>query len=172
MQYGHLEMEDGIGPERRKIKLARVGHRLKRLVCIGSDGFITLEALNWLAAQDVAFAMLERDGSVLAVTGPVRPSDAKLRRAQALAHSSGAALHISQELITRKVSGQEQVARNILLDTRTADSIARFREELPSTADINSVRLIESQAARVYWSAWSTLPVMFPKNELSRVPEH
>ena len=37
MQSGHLEIDDGIGPERRKIRLARVGHGLKRLVLIGSD---------------------------------------------------------------------------------------------------------------------------------------
>ena len=172
MQCGHLEIEDGIGPERRKIRLARIGHGLKRLVCIGSDGFITLEALNWLAAQDVAFAMLERDGSVLAVTGPVRPSDAKLRRAQALAHASGAALHISRELIVKKIAAQERVARDKLLDSTTADVIAKFRAELPTADSISTIRLIESQAARAYWSAWSTLPVMFPKNELSRVPEH
>src|SRR5271170_6501145 len=79
MQSGHLEIEDGIGPERRKIKLARVNHGLKRLVCIGSDGFVSLAALRWLADQNAAFVMLERDGKVLAVTGPVRPSDAKLR---------------------------------------------------------------------------------------------
>jgi CRISPR-associated protein Cas1 len=73
MQSGHLEIEDGIGPERRKIRLARVGHGLKRLVCIGSDGFVSLAALRWLADQDAAFVMLERDGKVVAVTGPVRP---------------------------------------------------------------------------------------------------
>src|ERR1700685_4149904 len=172
MQCGHLEIEDGIGPDRRRIRLARVGHRLKRVVCIGSDGFITLDALNWLAAQDVAFAMLERDGSVLAVTGPVRSSDAKLRRAQALAHSSGAALHISRELIIRKLAAQEQVARDNLLDSTTSSAIANFRAELPNADSISAIRLIESQAARLYWSAWRTLPVMFPKNELSRVPEH
>ena len=32
--------------------------------------------------------------------------------------------------------------------------------------------MIESQAARAYWSAWSTLPVNFPKNDFPRVPEH
>jgi CRISPR-associated endonuclease Cas1 len=172
MQCGHLEIEDGIGPERRKIRLARVGHGLKRLVCIGSDGFVSLAALRWLADQDVAFVMLERDGKVLTVTGPIRPSDAKLRRAQALAHSSGAALRISRELIARKITAQEEVARNKLLDSKTADAIAKFRAELPSADSISTIRLIESQAARTYWSAWSTLPVMFPKNELSRVPEH
>jgi len=48
---------------------------------IGSDGFITLAALRWLADQDASFVMLDPDGSVLATTGPVRPLDAKLRRA-------------------------------------------------------------------------------------------
>jgi CRISPR-associated protein Cas1 len=172
VQARHLELEDGVGLERRKIKLARVGHGLKRLCCIGSDGFVSLAALRWLADQDVAFTMLERSGKVLFVTGPVRSSDAKLRRAQALAHSSGAALRISRELIRRKLDAQEQVARLKLLDSRTADEIARFKDELPRADSINSIRLIESQAARAYWSAWSTLPINFPKNQLSRLPAH
>jgi len=46
MQGGHLEVEDGIGPERRRLRFARVGHGLKRLVIIGSDGFISLAALQ------------------------------------------------------------------------------------------------------------------------------
>ena len=116
--------------------------------------------------------MLERDGLVLATTGPVRPSEAKLRRAQALAHTSGAALQITRELINRKLGGQEQVARHKLLDTSTADTIARFTAELPTADSISTMRLIESQAARAYWSAWSTLPINFPKNDLHRVPDH
>jgi hypothetical protein len=46
MQAGHLEIEHGIGPDRQKFRLPRVNHRLKRLVCIGDDGFITLSALR------------------------------------------------------------------------------------------------------------------------------
>jgi len=167
MQGGHLEVEDGIGPERRKIRLARVGHGLKRLVIIGSDGFVTLESLRWLADQKASFAMLERDGSVLATTGPVTSSDAKLRRAQALAHVSGAALRITRELIRQKLTGQEVVARNKLLDSTTADRIAAFAAELPRADDVASVRLIEAQAALAYWSAWRTLPINFPRNDLA-----
>ncbi len=169
---GHLVLLDGIGPDRRYARLPRVGHGLKRLVVIGSDGMISLAALRWLSDQDVAFTMLERNGKVLAVTGPVCPSDAKLRRSQALANSSGAALRIARELITQKLAAQERVARHKLLDSTTADTIARFKTELPNADTINSIRLIESQAARVYWSAWSTLPINFPKNDLKRVPEH
>jgi CRISPR-associated endonuclease Cas1 len=169
---GHLLLEDGIGPDRRYGRLPRVGHGLKRLVVIGSDGMVSLAALRWLADQDASFVMLERKGKVLAVTGPVRPSDAKLRRAQALAHSSGVALRIARELISQKLTAQEHVARRKLLDSTTADSIAHFRDELPAADSIASIRLIEAQGASAYWSAWRTLPINYPKKDVHRVPEH
>ena len=86
---GHLLVEDGIGADRRQARLPRVGHGLKRLVVIGADGMVSLAALRWLADQDAAFVMLDRDGSVLATTGPVRPSDARLRRARLWRSSLG-----------------------------------------------------------------------------------
>jgi CRISPR-associated endonuclease Cas1 len=169
---GHLILEDGIGNDRRQARFPRVGHRLRRLVVIGSDGMVSLAALRWLADQDASFVMLDRDGSVLATTGPVRSSDAKLRRAQSLSISNGIDVNIARELIWQKLAGQEQVARNKLLSDSTADEIARFKAELPKADSISTIRLIESQAARAYWSAWSTLPVNFPKSDLPRVPEH
>jgi len=133
---------------------------------------VSLAALRWLADQDASFVMLERDGSVLATTGPVRSSDAKLRRAQSLALSNGTALRIARELISKKLAGQEHVARHKLLDYSTADTIARFKAELPQADCIPTILLIESQAARAYWSAWNTLPINFPKNDRPRVPDH
>jgi hypothetical protein len=61
---GHLVIEDGIAADRRRARIPRVGHGLKRLVVIGSDGVVSLAALRWLADQDAAFVMLERDGSM------------------------------------------------------------------------------------------------------------
>jgi CRISPR-associated endonuclease Cas1 len=169
---GHLLLEDGIGSDRQQIRLPRVGHGLRRLVVIGSDGMVSLAALRWLADQKAAFVMLDRDGSVLATTGPVRPSDARLRRAQALAIQSGAALQIALELIDQKLAGQEQVARHKLLATENADTIHRYRSELAEADTPESVRLIESKAAGAYWAAWRTLRISFPRKDESRVPEH
>src|SRR5215510_3055738 len=109
---GHLLLADGIGADRRHARLPRVGHGLKRMVVIGSDGLVSLGALRWLADQDAAFVMLEGDGSFLLTTGPVRSSDAKLVRAQAVAHNSDTALRIARELIAHKLTGQESVARD------------------------------------------------------------
>src|SRR5580700_6970680 len=150
---GHLVMEDGIGADRRRVRFPRVGHGLKRLVVIGSDGVVSLAALRWLGDQKAAFTFLERDGTVLLTTGPVRPSDARLRRAQSLAGESGTALQIARELIDKKIAGQEKVARYKLLASETADTIARYRKELIQAESPEAIRQIESQAAGAYWSA-------------------
>ncbi len=172
MDRGHLLIEDGTGPDRHRARLPRVRHGLRRLVVIGSDGMVSLSALRWLSDQDAAFVMLERDGSVLAVTGPVRPSDARLRRAQALAEHTGAALVIAKELIRHKLAGQEQVAREKLLDEDAAAAISAFRAGLDSAESVVRVRQFEAQAAAAYWSAWQNLPITFPKKEAPLVPAH
>jgi CRISPR/Cas system-associated endonuclease Cas1 len=151
VERGHLIIEDGIGADRRRARLPRVGHGLRRLVVIGSDGMVSLAALRWLADQDAAFVMLDRDGSVLVTTGPVRPSDARLRRAQALASQSGAALRITRELIGQKLAGQAQVAHDKLHDSRTAQTISGFGAELANAETPEALRLIESQAGSAYW---------------------
>jgi CRISPR-associated endonuclease Cas1 len=169
---GHLLLQDGIGPARRQACFSRIGHGLKRLVVIGSDGIVSLAALRWLADQKASFVMLERDGKVLTTTGPVRPSDARLRRAQSLASQSGAALRIASKLINNKLLGQEQVARYKLLDVKTADTISSYRTQLAQAETSERIRIIESRAAGAYWSMWRNLPINFPTKDKSRVPEH
>jgi hypothetical protein len=122
-------------------------------------------------SENAAFIFLERDGSVLATTGPVRSSDARLRRTQALAHHSGAALRIVRELISQKLAGQEQVARDKLLDPTTAETIGKFRAAVATAETLPAIAQLESQGAAAYWAAWATLPIIFPTNDL-RVPDH
>jgi CRISPR-associated endonuclease Cas1 len=172
VERGHLLLDFGLGSERRRFRLPRVGHGLKRLVIIGSDGMISLAALRWMSDQNVSLAMLERNGKVLAVTGPVRSSDAKLRRAQALAFGSDLGLKIARELITRKLVGQEKVVRELLRDSKAADEIATFHAALPKADRLHLVRTIESQAAAVYWGTFRDVPITFPTKDLARVPEH
>src|SRR6185437_325819 len=110
--------------------------------------------------------------SVLAATGPVGPSDARLRRAQALARQSQVALHIARELIRQKLAGQQQLALNKLSDLTVAQKIADARNALERAKSIETLRLFEAQAAQAYWSAWRNVPVMFPQSDLKRVPDH
>ena len=172
VERGQLILEDGIAQNRRYGRFPRVGHGLKRLVLVGSDGMVSLAALRWVADQDICLSMLERDGSVLATTGPVRSSDARLRRAQALAQNTGAALQLAIRLIGEKLSGQENVARERLQRTSIADDIAKLRNTLRSVDRLEAVLSIEANAALAYWSAWAKLPIQYPRTDLRRVPDH
>ena len=144
---GHLTIQDGIGGNRREGRLSRVGHRLRRLVVVGSEGMVSLAALRWLADQDASFIMLDRDGSVLVTTGPVRPSDARLRRAQSLAQESGAALKIAIELIRRKLIGQERLVRDQFQNDNSTQIIANARQALMKAKSSEEIRRYEAHAA-------------------------
>ena len=169
---GHLTIQDGIGIDRREARLPRVGHGLRRLVIIGADGIISLAALRWLADQNAAFVMLNRDGSVLATTGPVAPSDVRLRRAQSLAHQSDLALRIARELIDQKLRGQGRVIQKYFPDSSAPELIEEARNKLVRAKSSDEIRAIEARGALAYWSAWRNLPVNFPRIDLPRVPDH
>ena len=169
---GHLVAHDGVADERRTIRLPRVGHGLRRLVIIGSDGFITLEAVRWISDVGASFVMLEKDGSVLVTTGPVCPSDARLRRAQALASTNGVALEISKELIRQKLAAQEHIAGERLNSSVAAKLITGHRVDVDGARTVEMLRLCESRAAYAYWSAWRNVSISFPKKDLPRVPDH
>jgi CRISPR-associated endonuclease Cas1 len=169
---GHLTIQDGIGIDRREARLPRVGHGLRRLVIIGSDGVISLAALRWLADQNAAFVMLNRDGSVLATTGPVSPSDVRLRRAQSLAHQSDLALRIARELIDQKLRGQERVIQKYFPQSPAAEFIVNARNKLMSAKSSDDIRVFEARGALAYWGAWRDLSINFPRNDLPRVPDH
>lgn len=172
MQCGHLEIDDGVGMDRRQIRLARLRHGLKRLVCITDDGTISLAALRWLTEQRASFVLLQRDGHVLTVCGPTSSSQARLRRAQALAHHTGKALEISRAIIAAKLEGEESVLREQLKQPAVAHSIAELREQLADAENLDRVRYLEAVAAKSYWSVWSDLPILFPHKDAKRLPPY
>jgi CRISPR-associated protein Cas1 len=169
---GHLILQDGIGAVRREGRLARVGHKLRRLVVIGSDGMVSLAALRWLADQNAVFVMLERDGQVLATTGPVSPSDVRLRRAQGMAHETGIALKIARELIIQKLHGQEHVIRRFFKDTPSSSVLADARRAVFKAKTNEEIRRWEAKAALAYWGTMREVPVRFSKADSSKIPEH
>ena len=109
---------------------------------------------------------------MLIATGPARKGDVHIRRAQALARQSGAGIQITRELIDKKLLGQEQVARKQLGDIEAANAIAKLRLELSSLHAFDTIRLLESQAGALYWVAWRSVQIQFPRQDLPRVPDH
>lgn len=172
VDQGHLILEDGVGPRRRYGRFPRVRHGIKRLVAIGSDGSVSFAALRWLADQNAAFVMLERNGKVLAATGPVSPSDVRLRRAQSLADTSGIALKIARELIEQKLVGQQRVLRQFFGDTTAHEIISDSRRLVARAKSNEEILRWEARGAHAYWNAMRDLPASFNKADSVKIPEH
>jgi hypothetical protein len=72
------------------------------------SGTLSLEAIRWLGDVGAALVCIDRDGEILRSSGPTK-SEAKLRRAQALAPHTGAGLEITRALLSQKLAGQQQL---------------------------------------------------------------
>ncbi|WP_183981093.1 CRISPR-associated endonuclease Cas1 [Tunturiibacter gelidoferens] len=105
-------------------------------------------------------------------SSPVHSSDVRLRRAQALALQNGTALTISRELRDRKLAAQERAVKNGFCSESAALAIRKWLSELAEASSIEAVRSVEAKGPKVYWATWRGLGVMFPRQDLQRVPEH
>src|SRR3989441_4583317 len=93
LDKNHFCAEWGVGLNRYQVRLSRVdGHKLRRVILLGSDGYISLEALRFISDVGATFSMIDKRGKALMVCSPVAPSDSKLRRAQSTALGNGIAL--------------------------------------------------------------------------------
>jgi CRISPR/Cas system-associated endonuclease Cas1 len=89
-----------------------------------------------------------------------------------LALQNGTALTISRELIDRKLAAQERAVKNGFCSESAALAIRKWLSELAEASSIEAVRSVEAKGAKVYWATWRGLGVMFPRQDLQRVPEH
>jgi CRISPR-associated endonuclease Cas1 len=172
---GHLVVHDGIGRQRRTARFNRATSRLRRLVVVGSSGFATFEAVQWLRDVGAAFVHIGRDGKLIACSAGYGRDDARLRRAQALATTNGTGLGIVGELLEQKLHGQAAVAAALPKSDaaiRARAAIDQAAVELKNAGSMQQLRLVEAQAARDYFTAWSQVPVSFARADQQRVPDH
>ena len=172
VQHGQLSAAWGIGEQRHHARISRVSRGLRRIVVIGSDGFATFDAIRWVSDIGASLVFLDRRGKLLFASTPTASSDAKLRRAQCLALANGTALKLSRELISQKLDGQAAIVRDMLGNSGAADAILRLKGQLAETDDIDSVRLVEAKAAKVYWSQFASVPIRWPRKDEDRVAVH
>ncbi len=164
VQRGRLQVEDGIGRQRRSITLDRVGTGLERLVLIGKGGMVSLEALSWLRAIGAAYVQIGNGGEVLAHSVP-SGYEGLIRRAQALAVANGLDLDIARELIEAKLDGQRRNLVRLGADLREFDAL---RAVLESADSIDRIRVIEANAAGLYFGAWRNVQIRF--RDPARIP--
>jgi CRISPR-associated endonuclease Cas1 len=170
VRRGQLVVEDGVGRGRRTCRFSRATHGISRFVVIGSDGFVSLDAIRWLDRLGIAFIHLDRDGAIL-VTSTPHGGDARLRRLQATIDGD-ASLELARMLLQAKVDGQGQVLEALLPQPSIRESFRTAVVALAQAERIEQLVWAERDAALAYWSAWSRVRFGFSRRDEGLVPEH
>lgn len=172
VERGHLIAEDGVGGDRRTIRLPRVGSNVERVIVIGHSGTVSLEALRWLYETGAAFVQIGADGELIATGAPHALSDVRLRRNQASAFGTRPGLEIARDLLLAKVQAQARVADRFEGERELRACLTECVERLLDAPTLDRLRFVESRAAAAYWSAWERIPVRFAGRDAKHVPAH
>jgi CRISPR-associated endonuclease Cas1 len=166
---GHLACEDGIAAERRSGRFHAATSGLKRLVILGTDGLITLDAVQWLHQTGAALLTINRDGDVILTSAPGGPDHPRLRRAQALATQGPLGLGLTRALLAAKLRGQATALESLKQD---ATPLHRLAEATGYADTLSGARLIEAQAAAHYWGALEAVSFPWNRQDAKLVPTH
>jgi CRISPR-associated endonuclease Cas1 len=165
----HLACEDGIGTTRRAARFHAATSGLRRLVILGTDGMITLDAVQWLHQAGAALLTINRDGGVILMSAPAGPDHPRLRRAQALAAHGSLGLDLTRALLAAKLRGQAAVLASAGQDAMPLHSLA---EAMGHADSLSAARLIEAQAAALYWGALEAVAFPWNRQDAKLVPDH
>jgi len=172
VDHGQLIVHDGICDERQTRRYHRATSRLKRVVVLGHDGYITLETLHWIRDIGAAFVQIDRDGRLVAASVSAGPTHGALRRAQALSDATPVGVQIARSLLKLKVSGQASLLSELPKGREAAGIMERCLREIEEAQDLPSLLAAEAQAASAYWSAWASLPVRIGGRDADQLPRH
>ena len=102
----HLVVEDGFSRSRRERRFRKATTDLKRLIILGTTGYMSLEAVRWLADANIPTVHIDPEGQVLTTSQPMGSDRAALRRAQAWALTNETGLNVVRYLLDRKLEGK------------------------------------------------------------------
>jgi CRISPR-associated endonuclease Cas1 len=165
VQDNHLHVSGGIGDERIEYVLHRATSGLARLIILSGNGYISLDALQWLHDVGASLTVIAYDGALLLSDGPRRNSP-DLRLAQS-ALSATLRLELARDLIAAKIEEQAHTLKHMKVSSH---SVSLWLPALADAQSLEDVRSIESRAATAYWRAWAAVPMRFPVKE--NVPDH
>jgi len=139
-------------------KFARGVHGVKAIVIVGYAGYITLDAIEWIAQQNVALFTMDLVGDLcLNLIPAISAHRPHLRRAQYTANS----FLIARSIVIEKLNEAVRVKPELTLIYR------RILNDISNMNSLEMLRLAEGRAAQLYWNQWN-----FELNYHKDFPEH
>ncbi len=179
-EKGFLCLHYGCAEDQHTAKYSPATCKIKRLVILGHDGYITLAALKWLFDIGAGIIQIGLDGEIILASAPHREHIA-IKRAQYAAVDNQNGWDITTYLVTRKAYGQAQVlskyAHNATCtyqgDTLDTTRFIKSRaSEIKQARSIPEVLVLEGIIAVAYWDAISKIYLRFKKKDSKYLPNH
>jgi CRISPR-associated endonuclease Cas1 len=167
-----IDFRNPIKGEKARItsfRLNRATSGLKRLIISGDDGYISLNALRWLAEIKAAIMQIGFDNELYLASVPPGSDYPALRRYQVLASITPLGAEIVRKLLTIKMQGQIDVMKAIEADQSQLTASISALQNCESPSEMMSY---EGQASLAYWTAWKNIELIFAKKDQKILPEH
>jgi len=178
-EKGFLYLHDGLCEDQRDGKFSRPC-KIKRLVLLGHDGFITLSALRWLFDISAGIIQIDLDGEAIFSSIQHR-ENVILKRAQYAAINNQHGISITTYLLSEKVLGQSQVLKKYAPEAvylyrdetiNSAHFLEHCSKEIKHASIIYSALEIEALSAAAYYQVVSQRKLRFEKKDSRYIPEH
>ena len=146
VERGELILKPGASysAKRPDIKLVRGLHSTSAIVIFGASGAVTLQAMEWCAAQKLALFAINRDGELTTIVSLPAHHNGALHRLQHRASS----LKLAREIVKAKIEA------SIKARPQATEKLEQFLQQVPKATSISHVRMLEANAAIWYWRAW------------------
>lgn len=145
-----------------------------RIVMLGRNGSISIDAICWLSAQNIPLVILDFQGNELScICSSNGIADYEVRIAQLLATRPEHAMELARQFIRAKLAGQ---LGNVELwpDSQTRGyaehKLLSHLESIETAETTGDLLVIEATAALSYFKLWQELPLSWSSKSESRIP--
>jgi CRISPR-associated endonuclease Cas1 len=173
VHHGHLQIDDGIGRQRRSDTYPRATCPFHRILILGHTGYISLEAVRWCHELGIGVVHLDADRSLLQTSARRETGTNRIRRVQALAAYTQVGVDAARYLLGVKVRGQAAtLARMPVESSRARTALEHALGQIEQAESFDGLMDAERLAAAAYWERWSRIPVRYAARDHKRVANH
>jgi CRISPR-associated endonuclease Cas1 len=172
VQHGRLQIDDGIGRQRRSHTYARATCPFVRLLVLGHTGYVSLEAVRWCHDLGIGVVHLDADRSLLQTSARREIGANRIRRVQALAAYTRVGVDAARFLLGEKLGGQAVTLSSLPGNDDSAVAVSRALAQVDQAESFDDLMDAERLAAAAYWERWTTIPIRFAARDQGRVADH
>jgi len=159
----------------RLMTLYRGVHKIKQIILVARGGYVTYDAMKWLAQQDITMYLMDFNGELLQVLSPKQNRNARLCYLQFKAMENETGLSIAKEMIRLKTIGQITTLQKhpeLTGQAKALETLENGLIGLHTISDVEYLRLVEGRLAVAYFACFADVKIKWDKTARRIVPEH